>query len=90
MQERQFSPDSFILNRYCPPIDKHIADLIGAYSFERLLTGDQAQPKDQVKADPINWLQQFPDFEICCDSDYDVDLLKDFLKKFYKRKNAPD
>ena len=64
--------------------NKHIAGLIGDYPLERLLTGDQAQSKAQVKADLVSWLQQFADPEICCDSNYDIDLLKDLIDQPFK------
>ncbi len=64
--------------------NKHIAGLIGDYPLERLLAGDQDQSKDQVKADLVSWLQQFADPEICCDSNYDIDLLKDFIGQPFK------
>ena len=75
---------SFLANTH-DPVDmqvwrnKYIADLIGGYPIERLLCGDQAGPKAQVKKDLLCWLKQFSNFEICCDSDYDLNLLKDLI-----------
>ena len=64
--------------------NKCIADLIGSYRVEGLLSGDQAKSKEQARTDFIDWLKQFPNYEICCDSDYDIRLLKDLIDQQFQ------
>lgn len=61
--------------------NQYVRNRISGYQLEHLRSGDQAQPREQVKQDLVAWLGRFQKVQICCDYDGDYELLKELLGK---------